>query len=288
MPRLLRNKQERVYVEFRDRQGVLRNVDSALGTVYDSSGNVVVDANSQQILNRAMRPNRTGVYSLALQFAAGQTLGLFYMWAEGAIDGDTITQDFPVEIELKAANFIPTQTLCSMTYLKNILRIDTTEEDTYLYDNLLAADTRVKEYCRLSFWENTYTEYQSGEGGTDIMLDEVPITAISSITDDGSLIDSDDYTWNADGYVQLLEDSEFSDVRNGVCAIYTAGWAAIPDDIQIATARLVGYWRFMEGRGGLRSERVADDYTFTRDTESLKDGLPVEVRNILKAYRNFG
>lgn len=287
MPRLLQGKRERVYVEFRDREANLLNVDSATASVYDDNGDIVTDLGGTALLNRPLSLTRTGVYSLAVQFAAAATPGNYYLWAEGTIQNATITPDYPIEIALLVANFIPTTTLAPLHYVKTILRVEDTSEDTYLYDLLLAADIRVKDYCKRSFWIATFTDNCSGRGGNSIIVTEYPVTTVTSVTDDGALKDPDDYVWTADGFIVLLADAEFSNVENGVVVVYVAGYAAIPEDLQLAVAQLVDYWRRMSGRGGLRSERIGDDYTYTRDSESLKDGLPAEVRSTLKNYRRL-
>jgi hypothetical protein len=65
---------------------------------------------------------------------------------------------------------------------------------------------------------------------------------------------------------------------------YTAGFAAVPDDVQLACATMVSNaYHALERDGGLRSERLGD-YAFTAESDTI---FTAQARRLLAPYRDY-
>lgn len=65
---------------------------------------------------------------------------------------------------------------------------------------------------------------------------------------------------------------------------YTAGFATVPDDVQLACATMVGNaYHALERDGGLRSERLGD-YSFTAESDAI---FTAQAKRLLAPYRDY-
>ena len=121
--------------------------------------------------------------------------------------------------------------------------------------------------------------------GTDrtIRLPQRPVTAVTSVTIDGTLLTADtDWDWDGvspsialDGYT--LDAEEWTAV-----VVYTAGYASVPADVKAATLSVAA--AIYAGAPGVTSESI-DDYRVTYETSRGAGGLNDYERAILKKYR---
>ncbi|MCA1841963.1 MAG: hypothetical protein LC792_01980 [Actinobacteria bacterium] len=91
-----------------------------------------------------------------------------------------------------------------------------------------------------------------------LLLPELPVTAVASVTVDSVLLDPANYHWTPAGTVQRLDDWFNTLSRQVVVAVtYTHGYAPIPADIVDVTLRNAAR-RLEQPSGGVSSEAVGN------------------------------
>lgn len=129
----------------------------------------------------------------------------------------------------------------------------------------------------------TYTHTLLIGADRTIRIPQRPVTAVDSVTIDGTLLTADtDWDWDGvspsialDGYT--LDAEEWTAV-----VVYTAGYAAVPADVKAATLSVAA--AIYAGAPGVTSESI-DDYRVTYETSRGAGGLNDYERAILKKYR---
>jgi hypothetical protein len=88
-----------------------------------------------------------------------------------------------------------TNALTTLALVKGELGIAdaTTTYDTVLERMILAASDAIARFCRRDFRKATVTEKLAGSGTLRLVLARTPLVSITSITDDGTTIDDDEY-----------------------------------------------------------------------------------------------
>jgi hypothetical protein len=168
-------------------------------------------------------------------------------------------------------------------------------------DRLIAiASELVKSCCGGRTLESTaHTEYRNGHGDTEILLDEIPISSLDSVTVieiDGTEVDLPVANFDYDpetGELWFKENAScdyllFPHGRRNIKIVYTAGYEseAIPEVIQEATARLmVGILKAQAKNPSLQSWRLGDYQESLRmgDTEHL---VTDDIDELLRDYRD--
>lgn len=122
--------------------------------------------------------------------------------------------------------------------LANVLGYAVDEEDAAA---LAALDTATATIQALT--NQTLEEVEDdvilldGPGRKVLLLPEWPVTAISSIEEDGVELAPADYAWSADGYVRRIGKLWPSQLRS-IQVTYTHGYAVLPALIVSLTAKL--------------------------------------------------
>jgi len=208
----------------------------------------------------------------------------------------------------------------------NIASGDTTF-DSWIDAIQPAAEAVIKKYCDRDFESATYTEFYRGENKNWFCLKQTPVTSITSIhldrtgyygkNPDGSfqtadlLVEGVDYVldWkNASlsetGIVYRINEVWpyfnretrsgsgtlswiFTPSPGNIKVVYVAGYATIPQDIQMAVAMLVAEEQKSLPRGGtVFSERIGD-YSYEMAGERMMGKLQAigSLRQILSRYR---
>ena len=122
----------------------------------------------------------------------------------------------------------------------------------------------LETYCDRRFKSREYIEYYDGNGSDEFVVEQIPITSITSIYDDigrlfeeTSLIASTDYVYyEKDGRVVLVNGNNssgyyinFSKGRQNIKITYTSGYVLIPNDLKmIATEIIIKKIQTMDSR----------------------------------------
>ncbi len=112
---------------------------------------------------------------------------------------------------------------------------------------LEAASRIIENYCGRSFEEAAgATETLDGTGTKLVHLSGYPVTAVNSITEDGTaLVDGTDFAWYADGRLIRLYSGDYdyrwSPIRKSIVVDYDYGYAAgsVPEDLVAVCCFLV-------------------------------------------------
>ena len=96
----------------------------------------------------------------------------------------------------------------------------------------------------------SYTDERHDGGKLAILLKNIPVTAISSITIEDTAIDSTDYTFDIDsGKVRMITGIEFDGGPGDALLSYTGGYATVPGDLKRAVKQIVAIGYYLSGHG---------------------------------------
>lgn len=154
--------------------------------------------------------------------------------------------------------------LTTLTNVKTWLGLlQNNDSDALLTRLIAAASAFIESWCGRSFAVQNYSELRSGTGNDMLMFGAWPVTAVASVTVDGRPIPaaSDFHSpgYRFDDNAVVLQGYLFTRGRRNVALAYTAGYAAIPAEIEQACIDLVAL-RFKErDRIGHQSKSLAGE-----------------------------
>ncbi len=149
--------------------------------------------------------------------------------------------------------------LITQQNLERLLQIDVTDDaDPVVAEYLAAAQAVAEGWCDQPLEHDTVTEiFEVDQWEQWYVTDRFPITAVTSITEDSTLLTvGDDYKFYEDGRLRRLngvQDSSWSMYPNGVTVVYTAGYGAgapsgfttvPPDLVRAITQICADMWQY--------------------------------------------
>ncbi len=157
--------------------------------------------------------------------------------------------------------------LASLAAVKDALGITSSDDDNLLTRQINAVTDYIESYCGRRFKDTTYTdEYYDGDGETDLILKQFPITdtaeiSITFVSDDvETAVDNDDLEfYNDEGMIYY---PRWPRGRKNIKITYSAGYATIPADLAQACIELVATIHNRRKTGGAKSESIGD-YSIT-------------------------
>jgi len=165
---------------------------------------------------------------------------------------------------------------------------DTSQDD--LLDALIDyASERIESHCGRKFASEALTEYLDGTGTSRLVLSRRPVTELTGVYEDSDRvfgadteIDSADLVLHPEKGIVDRVGGVFARGRRNLKAVYTAGYATVPDDVALACVKLAAAWyaHARAGADGIRRETLGD-YAATYETAAL----PADVEGALAAYR---
>jgi uncharacterized phiE125 gp8 family phage protein len=159
--------------------------------------------------------------------------------------------------------------------------------------NLIAAASAMFQRWGRKIASETFTEYYNGDGTDSLLLEQRPVITLTSVT----ITDDDDVetillgtNFRVDARIAEIRfkpssTADYSSFPSGfqnVKAIYTAGYAAIPEDVQEAVCELVA-WLYSANKQdpAMAAERLGD-YSYQR---AIAEGLPLSISRVINDYR---
>ncbi|GEM_PF-6000712 len=132
----------------------------------------------------------------------------------------------------------------TQTDLERFLQIDFTQDPDPTVTRLLDwAKAVIDNYVgRPLDAQANIVETHSPEGEEAFVVDQTPVTAVTSVVEDGqTLVDGTDFVWMPNG--MFLRGSKTSPARwtrsrLGVVVTYDGGYAAVPDDVNLVSTRI--------------------------------------------------
>ncbi|MEY2859127.1 MAG: hypothetical protein RLZZ74_3440 [Cyanobacteriota bacterium] len=160
--------------------------------------------------------------------------------------------------------------LVTLSFAKKWLKIpdlETTLDDMVeLFVN--ASSQHIEDYCNRKFALQSHVEYHHGRSSNMILLDQFPVISITELridpnsvfTDSNTLKDATTYALGDFKNTLILTDgSIFPKGYHNIRATYTAGFAAIPSNLQMACLWFcTWYHRMREGQNIGRSNKSKD------------------------------
>jgi hypothetical protein len=124
-----------------------------------------------------------------------------------------------------------------------------------------------------------------------IILSRRPVVSVTSIVEDGTTLDAEDYEIDAaSGRILRLEDDEPAYwLRAKIVVVYTAGWQTVPDDLKLAASKLAQlFWAdSLRSDPNLRSEEIPGVITRSWWVSQRPDPLlPEDIDELLAPYKN--
>ena len=116
----------------------------------------------------------------------------------------------------------------SVAEIKPWLRFAPTDvaDDVLLEAWMDAVTEQIEADTNRIYVSRSITETRSGDGGTRLELRRYPVTAVTSVTLDGTAIAAADYALDAEGGILELQAGTFSATEPGnLVIVYTAGYA---------------------------------------------------------------
>jgi uncharacterized phiE125 gp8 family phage protein len=174
--------------------------------------------------------------------------------------------------------------LTSIDKAKEWLGVSGAKDDALLTRLVTAVSTAVEEYVDRTLASTSYTETRDGPGGSRLSMPNFPITAVASVLIDGASIPVASSAI-ANGYLYTstsiaLRGYVFALGVQNVMVQYTAGFAAIPKDVEQACLDWLGHIYRSRDRIGHNSKSI------NGETVSFFVGpIPKAVEMMLKPYR---
>jgi hypothetical protein len=140
--------------------------------------------------------------------------------------------------------------LIELDEIKRYLKLTTNDEDDFLQEQINnwsdALETRFNRIIKSA----DYDDERHHGGKLAILLRNMPVTAIDSITVDGEAVDGDDYTFDMDsGIVRMVTGYPFSGGPGSVLVSYTAGYESVPGDLRHGITQIVALEYYLSARG---------------------------------------
>ena len=182
--------------------------------------------------------------------------------------------------------------LTTLANVKEYLDVPSAEpgDDAFLNRLVSAADALIKKYCGRVIEGADITEYHSAVSGqTELTLVEYPVNSIASIHDDpdrtydaATLIDVDEYVYNAASGIVTLDGASFGAGIDNVKVVYNAGYATVPADLEQAAIELIAkeFYAKDKLRHGVLSVSAGGE-----TTSYFSGALYPETKAVLDRYR---
>lgn len=224
-------------------------------------------------------------------------------------DSQVLQQVFTLRVRSAADSLVAYTTL---ERAAKELDITSAEDLDRLADMLLEAKDMTDAFCNRSFeYQEDIAERVRGYGDGYLLVQQTPITEITSITKNGSLIDASNYEiddaeagviysqtgFEANNIVleglanRILPNSQEADID----IVYSAGYVlpgtagrTLPYDIERAQMQLVKHlWQSRTRDMSIKSEKADDIYQATY-TDNAESAMPMAAQLLLSRWKRTG
>ena len=120
--------------------------------------------------------------------------------------------------------------------------------ETHLTNNIIPlVDDAIREYLGIDVDYNTYTEVMSGNQTKELFLEQGPVNAVTSVTEDGNVLEygnDKDFLWYENGRIRRIGSRWSFAKPDNITVVYTAGYdtgggygIAVPKQFRYVSAR---------------------------------------------------
>lgn len=177
--------------------------------------------------------------------------------------------------------------LTTLAKVKQYGQIESFEHDLLLQRMIDAASATIEKYCGRTFLQANYTESKDGSGQRRMTVRNIPVTAVASVTVNDKPIPARQSAtgqgFTFDEYGVKLTGYDFADGYDNVVISYTAGFAEVPADVDMACCELVSLRYKTLDRLGVSSKSLAGE-SISFNMGDFSD----PVRRALDQYRVWG
>lgn len=178
--------------------------------------------------------------------------------------------------------------LTTVAACKSQLDIPTanTDQDSFIERLINSASQQIDRYCNRRFVSTSYVEIFDGNRSNQLLLGNMPVTALSELNVDSlrvfgssTIVAATEY--GRTGNIITKNSGNWGNVRQSIRVSYTAGFTEVPADVENACIMLVElYYRMKNDRriGRESQSKAGEDITFV-------DGLPKAVTDVLDNYK---
>lgn len=176
--------------------------------------------------------------------------------------------------------------LTTLDNVKAWLNLTATADDDMLTRMITALSSYIQSWLNRQLASQSYTEVRDGAGKGTLTLANYPVTAVASLTVNGVAVP---YATNSQGNGYLFDQYRIIMVGGGytltegvqnIVVTYTAGYAAIPPEIEQACIELIATRYRERDRIGQTSKSIAGETV----AFSIRD-FPPSVQTILNNYK---
>lgn len=179
--------------------------------------------------------------------------------------------------------------LTTLANVKQYLQMEPsdTSADALLQRMIDAASATIERYCGRTFLQSNYIDVLHGTGHRRVALRNIPVTAVASVTVNDKPIPARQGAmgqgFTFDKHCVSLTGYSFTDGYDNVEISYTAGFAEVPDDVDMACCELVSLRYKTLDRLGVTSKSLAGE------SISFNMGdFSEPVKRALEQYRVWG
>ena len=179
--------------------------------------------------------------------------------------------------------------LTTLSDVSTYIGASDTSQDQVITALIENASAFIETFCNRTFAVATYTDTRSGNNRSRMLLNNSPITAVSSLTIDAVVIPASTgypvagYTFDTNS-IYLIPGGSYNifrrDVQNVVVS-YTAGFATVPSDVAQACIELVAFKHAKRSRIDKKNETLGSQQTIGFDTSDM----PASVKTTLMPYQ---
>lgn len=179
--------------------------------------------------------------------------------------------------------------LTTLAHVKEVLKIPTavTTDDDLIQNLITRISDDIEKTCGRSFHSATFTEYYNGDGGNRLLLNNYPISSITSLYDDtdrnygsDTLIDSGDYISDDAAGMVILDGGLFAEGLKNIKITYVAGYSTIPSDLERACIDYV-IADYLEAVGAVN---VIEGQDFIYKPAKLRE----QANRVIERYKRIG
>jgi uncharacterized phiE125 gp8 family phage protein len=179
--------------------------------------------------------------------------------------------------------------LTSLANVKQWLEITTSTNDALLTRIIDSCSSYIESWLNRKILQASYTENYNGSGSSALTLTNYPIISLQSVSIGGvaqAIVSQSDFTTSGvkfSGRRLIGQNIKFSKGAGNIIISYTAGYAAVPSDIEQACIELVAL-RYKNGRGerlGVSSKALASE-----SVSFFSGDMSDSTRNLLLQWRN--
>jgi uncharacterized phiE125 gp8 family phage protein len=168
--------------------------------------------------------------------------------------------------------------LTTLAAAKAYLKLNVNVDDSTVEDLINASSSAIENYCKRKFKEQAYLEEEyDGTGKNHILLDQYPVKSIESVSIDGTLLSTGQFKVKKRNGVLLNNGGIWPRGEINITVSYTAGYAEIPSDLELACKHLVMSY--------FKSDVANFSTTFQEGFVFRPEALPAQVKALLAPYK---